>query len=124
MQTVLLLSITLRTNWDKEVSKTTEYSQEILAHDQICFVDLSVTYVFALVGFEGKGQGFQFFPACRLGNMRHTRQDAQFSLSREISQGDVHGDEEPMRNWLLKWCFTGMCNSSSQKHPEMGDPLW
>ncbi|VAH47110.1 unnamed protein product [Triticum turgidum subsp. durum] len=71
--------------------------------------------------FEGKGQGFQFFPACRLGNMRHTRQDAQFS--REIRQGDVHGDKEPMRNWLLKWCFTGMCNSS-QKHLEIGDPLW
>uniref|UniRef100_A0A453BU05 Protein DETOXIFICATION n=1 Tax=Aegilops tauschii subsp. strangulata TaxID=200361 RepID=A0A453BU05_AEGTS len=71
--------------------------------------------------FEGKGQGFQFFPACRLGNMRHTRQDAQFSG--EISQGDVHGDKEPMRNWLLKWCFTGMCNSS-QKHLEIGDPLW
>ncbi|VAH31629.1 unnamed protein product [Triticum turgidum subsp. durum] len=71
--------------------------------------------------FEGKGQGFQFFPTFRLGNMRHTRQDAQFS--QEISQGDVHGDKEPTRNWLLKWCFTGMCNSS-QKHLEIGDPLW
>jgi hypothetical protein len=77
VQTVLLLCITLRTNWDKEVSKITRYSS---TRSYLFFFPLlseligwPIIYIVALVGFEGEGQSFQFFLTRRPGDMRHAR---------------------------------------------------
>ena len=86
MQMLLLLLITLWTNWEEEVNQPKllgmHNQNSSLPCATHCFVGFSISRILnvwpiifhcASVGFEGKGQSFQFFPASRYDDMKNAR---------------------------------------------------
>lgn len=129
VQMLLLLAITMCTNWDKEVGKSTEN----FSHNRALFrrlLGVSSSYNvwliilhFSCVGSQGKGRSFQFVPASRHDDMS-MGQRCRIALAQDQDASWAKEIWNSSRIWLpFRFHVTGMALPGRKRHPT-SDLFW